>query len=151
VESLFRRHFINRRRLLLLAASFGMVAAVGWSQAALAIDANEDRLIQQLIGEVENLKQGTFIRNGLSYDAEKAASHLRDKLAYFKNDIHTADDFIRLCATRSEMTGIRYKLKDGSGVPVDAAEWLYTKLAKMRSAQQGEHAPEHQAEAAATK
>jgi hypothetical protein len=49
------------------------------------------------------------------------------------------------------MTGIRYTLKDGSGVPVDAAEWLYTRLAKMRSAQQAEHGPEHQAEAAAAK
>lgn len=149
---LFSRHHVPPRRRLLQLAALGVVlAGAGRSQAALAADANEDRLIQQLISEVENLKQGTFIRNGLSYDAEKAASHLRDKLAYFKNDIHTADDFIRLCATRSEMTGIRYKLKDGSGVQVDAAEWLYTKLAKMRSAQQGEHAPEHQAEANAAK
>jgi superfamily II DNA helicase RecQ len=142
---------MSRRRCLQLAAGSVFLVVAGWPNVVLAIDANEDHLIQQLIAEVEGLHQGTFIRNGLSYDAEKAASHLRDKLAYFKNDIHTADDFIRLCATRSEMTGIRYKLKDGSGVPVDAAEWLYTRLAKMRSAQQAEHGPEHQAEAAAAK
>ena len=110
----------------MLAAAFSPVGKV------FAMDANEDHLIQQLIAEVENMHEGVFIRNGMSYDAGKAASHLRDKLAYFRNDIHTADDFIRLCATRSEMTGLRYKVKDGSGVSEDAAEWLYTRLSKMR-------------------
>ncbi len=126
-----RRQCIKVFGLLAVAGSLGVAAD------AMAVDAGEDQLIEQLIAEVQNLKQGTFIRNGISYDAEKAASHLRDKYNYFKNDIHTADDFIRLCATRSEMTGIRYKVKDGAGVSEDAAEWLYTKLAKMRSAQQG--------------
>jgi hypothetical protein len=126
---------LQRRQVCLKGVALALVLSFAPIGGAFAVEANEDRLIQELIAEVENMHHGIFIRNGMSYDADKAASHLRDKLAYFKNDIHTADDFIRLCATRSEMTGIRYKVKDASGVPEDAAEWLYTRLTKLRAEQ----------------
>ena len=137
---------LERRRFCVISLGLTLLITLAPVSAAFALDTGEDRLIQQLIAEVENMHEGVFIRNGMSYDAPKAAGHLRDKLAYFKDDIHTADDFIRLCATRSEMTGIRYKVKDSSGVPVDAAEWLYTRLTRLRSAQRtGQPAAEAQA------
>jgi len=125
----------RRRRVLALALSAAALLVAGPLHAAASIDANEEHLIEELIGEVEGMHDLTFIRNGMSYDSAKAASHMRDKFAYFRDDIHTADDFIRLCATRSEMTGLHYKVKDASGVTQDAAEFLYLKLAKLRSAQ----------------
>jgi hypothetical protein len=132
-EMSFRTPLFVRRRTLLGALGAGIFATTLGVAAASGIDPSEQRLIDELITQVENMHDITFIRNGMSYDSGKAASHMRDKLAYFRNDIHTADDFIRLCATRSEMTGLHYKVKDASGVSQDAAEFLYLRLAKLRN------------------
>jgi hypothetical protein len=126
-------NFSIRRRILISAVGLSALAVTLHVSAAAAIDPNEQKLIDELISQVANMHDITFVRNGMSYDSEKAASHMRDKLAYFKDDIHTADDFIRLCATRSEITGLHYKVKDASGVSQDAAEFMYLKLAKLRS------------------
>jgi len=128
-----REFKISLRRRMFLVAVGASALALSLQAAATNIDPNEQRLIDELISQVENMHDITFIRNGMSYDSAKAASHMRDKLAYFKDDIHTADDFIRLCATRSEITGLHYKVKDASGVSQDAAEFLYLRLAKLRS------------------
>jgi hypothetical protein len=47
---------------------------------AYAQDSGEAAKIRYLIGSVETLQGATFIRNGVEYDAKKAADHLRLKL-----------------------------------------------------------------------
>ena len=49
-----------------------------------------------------------FIRNGVTYAGAQAADHIRDEYDYYRNDIHSAEDFIALAATKSAMSGRPY-------------------------------------------
>jgi len=72
--------------------------------------------IDLLIQRVASMTTRTFIRNGSASNSDEAARHLRDKYAYFRDYIGTAEDFIRLCGTRSEMTKEPYLVMSGSTV-----------------------------------
>lgn len=55
----------------------------------------------------------TFVRNGETYSAARAAMHLKWKYALQSKNIHTPDDFIRKVASRSKESGERYYLDQG--------------------------------------
>lgn len=93
----------------------------------------EEKLIEELIRQVADMRDVVFIRNGMEYSAKEAADHLHEKFLYFRSDIHTADDFIRLCATRSEMTGLPYHVRDAKGVMHESAALLHLRLDALRS------------------
>ena len=75
-----------------------------------APSAPEGQKIEALIEFVEQLGDAKFVRNGTAYDAKAAASHLRLKLREAGNRIKTADDFIRLVASRSSVSGKPYEI-----------------------------------------
>jgi len=68
---------------------------------------NTRQVINYLIEKVKN-SHLTFIRNGKSYSSEAAAEHARTKYRYFRSQIETPEDFIRLCATKSLISGKPY-------------------------------------------
>jgi hypothetical protein len=72
--------------------------------------------IESLLGYVGALDAAKFIRNGSSYPASAAVSHMRLKWEKQTKKIVTAEDFIALCGSKSSTTGERYqiKFKDGS-------------------------------------
>ncbi len=72
-----------------------------------------------------------FIRNGVSYDGERAVAHIKDKYDYYRSDIHSAEDFIALAASKSMMSGRPYLVQCG-GDPMPAADWLKKELAAFR-------------------
>jgi hypothetical protein len=108
----------------LLAA--GMVAAL---QAA-DLPASEAAKIEYLIGSVAELRDAQFIRNGTPHDSQAAADHLRRKLKAAGKRVKTAEDFIRLCASRSSMTGKPYRIRYSGGREVDAEEFFERKLSE---------------------
>ena len=71
------------------------------SGAVGAQDTVEKKKIAMLISSIENLEGAIFIRNGSEYNNKKAAEHLRMKLQKAGTKVKTADDFIRLCASKS--------------------------------------------------
>lgn len=75
----------------------------------------------------------TFMRNGKSYSAPEAAGHMRRKFEHFQDDIGSAEDFIRLCATRSLVSGRPYMLVDQDGRELATADWLSRELLEYRS------------------
>lgn len=79
----------------------------------------EAKVIEALIERVAALPGVVFVRNGADAAPAAAARHLRDKYAHFRPEIATAEDFIRLCGTRSELTGRAYavRLRDGTERP----------------------------------
>jgi len=93
---------------------------------------SEQKLIDQLIEDVSQMTDVTFIRNGSKHDSKEAADHLRQKLNYFKGKVHTADDFIRLCASHSELSGLPYKVRFPNGTERDSANVLNGLLARLR-------------------
>jgi hypothetical protein len=91
-----------------------------------------DQTINYLIDYVVNSK-ATFIRNGTSYAPAEAADHIKAKYAHFKKDITTPEDFIRLSASKSILSGKPYlvRLPDGKEMHLDA--WLTDALKQHRS------------------
>jgi hypothetical protein len=98
-----------------------------------AQDNLEKKKIDFLITSVENLKDAKFIRNDEEYDARKAADHLRLKLNKAGERVKTADDFIKLCASKSYMTGKPYMIKYSNGKTVESGKFLREKLKEFKS------------------
>ena len=96
---------------------------------ARGIAAGEGKKIEYLIAAVEALQGASFIRNGTAYDAKAAAAHLRLKLRSAGSRVATADDFIRLCASVSSVSGKPYLIRDADGSTVTAEAFLRKKLA----------------------
>lgn len=88
----------------------------------------EKQKIDYLISAVENLNGAKFIRNGSSYDGREAADHLRMKLEKADGKVQTAEDFIRLCASRSYMTGKPYLIRLANGKTIKTEIYLRDKL-----------------------
>ena len=97
-----------------------------------AQDNIEKKKIDFLISSVENLKGATFIRNGSEYDGKKAADHLRMKLQNVLV-VQTADDFIRLCASKSSITGKPYLIRLPDGKTIKSEKYFREKLKKYSS------------------
>ncbi len=78
-----------------------------------------------------------FIRNGQEHTPAEAMEHLTLKRNYFKNRINSAEDFIRLCATKSLISGDLYmvRLKDGQVEEVN--KWLMDELIRYRQKDKG--------------
>jgi hypothetical protein len=72
-----------------------------------------------------------FIRNNVEYNGEQAVAHIKDKYDYYKSDIHSAEDFIRLAASKSMASGRPYLVRCNATV-APAAEWLNQELAIFR-------------------
>lgn len=92
----------------------------------------EQQKITYLIASVATLKDASFIRNGASYDAEQAASHMRLKLRMGGDRVKTAEDFIVYCATESSVTGSKYMIRFADGRTIDSATFLRGKLATFK-------------------
>ncbi|HSG28211.1 MAG TPA: DUF5329 family protein [Candidatus Krumholzibacterium sp.] len=71
-----------------------------------------------------------FIRNGREYDSRDAAKHIRRKYNHYRKEIKTPGDFIRLSATKSEMSGKPYMVRLAGGKEIPCARWLEQELAR---------------------
>ena len=115
----------------ILVAAFVILAL--FSVAISAQDNIEKKKIEFLISSVENLKGAVFIRNGSEYDGKAAAEHLRLKLKNAGCRVQTAEDFIRLCASQSYITGKPYLIRLSNGKTIKAEEYFREKLKEYNS------------------
>ncbi len=76
----------------------------------------------------------TFVRNGAAHDAKEAVSHMQKKYEHFlkKGKIKTPEDFIRLAATQSLISGKAYTLKMPDGSEHKTADWMTAQLRLYR-------------------
>jgi hypothetical protein len=95
---------------------------------AFARDPAEEVKIQRLIATVETLEGAQFLRNGSAYDAKAAADHLRLKLRTAGDRVKTVEDFIRLCGSRSSLSGEKYRIRLADGTTVDSELFFRNKL-----------------------
>jgi hypothetical protein len=98
-----------------------------------AQDTIEKKKIEFLISSLENLKGAKFIRNGTEYDGKQAVHHLRMKLQIAGGKVQTADDFIRLCASKSNITGKPYMIRLSDGKTIKSEEYFRKKLKEYYS------------------
>ena len=93
-----------------------------------AQDFSETAKIQYLIASVETLEGAKFIRNGSEYDARDASDHLRLKLKVAGKKVKTAEDFIRLCASKSSITSEPYLMRFADGTTIKSEVFFTDKL-----------------------
>jgi hypothetical protein len=99
---------------------------------AYAENPNPSDEINYLLNAIE--KSGCrFVRNGTTYSAPEAKSHLANKYSKVKDKIKTAEQFIELIATKSSVSGEPYLIECTEGKPQKSAEWLKEKLKTLRA------------------
>lgn len=98
-----------------------------------AQDNIESKKIDFLISSVEHLTGAKFVRNNSEYDGKEAAAHLRMKLERASGRVQTAEDFIRLCASKSYSTGKPYTIRFSSGETMKSEEFFRKKLKQYTS------------------
>ena len=109
------------------------VMALG-AQTACGQEPGEKARIEFLLSSVEKAKELKFIRNGSEHDGKKAAAHLRMKLQKAGQNVKTAEDFIRLCASGSSLSGQPYLIRYANGRTVRSADYFAEKLKEYRIA-----------------
>ncbi|CAB1083360.1 hypothetical protein D1AOALGA4SA_10931 [Olavius algarvensis Delta 1 endosymbiont] len=85
----------------------------------------------------------TFFRNDRAHTAEEAVTHMQRKYDHFKNKIKTPEDFIRLAATKSLLSGKPYMVKTKVGRLLKFETWLLEALEAYRQGQRGKTANQH--------
>ena len=97
---------------------------------AVAVHAGTMDEIQHLLDYVGG-SSCSFVRNGAESDAAAARKHLATKYAYAQSGVGSAEDFIRLVASRSSMTGEPYIVHCGTSRFL-SADWLTDELRRYR-------------------
>ena len=72
-----------------------------------------------------------FNRNGTDYKGNEVVPHINKKYDYFKDDIKTAENFIALSATKSELSGKKYTVRCNDGETEELGKWLLEVLSKL--------------------
>lgn len=99
-----------------------------FSGTAGALGDRENKRIEYLIASVENLTGAKFVRNGQEYHGKQTAAHLRMKLKNAASKVRTAEDFIRLCASKSYLSGKPYLIVFSDGRTMTSEVFLRDKL-----------------------
>ena len=102
------------------------VSAVEPSSAAL-------QEIHQLL-DVLGTSNCQFNRNGEWYTPAEAVKHLNKKFDVLvgKGKIGTTEDFIRIAASESSVSGEPYQVQCGNDAAVNSGPWLTQALTKLR-------------------
>jgi hypothetical protein len=75
----------------------------------------------------------TFIRNGQTHTPREAVNHIKAKYEHFKIEIKTPEDFIRLAASKSLLTGKPYLVRAPDGKEMRLDVWLTEALKQYRT------------------
>lgn len=92
-----------------------------------------DQTIGYLLQYIANSK-AVFIRNGSEHTPTEAVDHIKAKYAHFKSDIKTPEDFIRLSASKSLLSGKPYLVRESNGKEMRMDTWLNEALKAHRTA-----------------
>jgi hypothetical protein len=113
------------------AVLFLVLASAGLGPGLAAAGTPEEE-IAYLLQQVEKSPL-IFVRNSQEYSGREAARHLRQKQVYFQEQIKTAEDFIRLAASHSLMSGKPYLVQLPDGRREECRVWLTRELQRFRA------------------
>ena len=102
----------NRLILLVLA---GFIIGFAAAESISENKTEETEKIELLLARIEAMQDVVFIRNGKEYSSDKAADHLRLKWKKAGRYVKTAEDFIKLCGSKSSISGKLYKMRFPDG------------------------------------
>jgi len=113
------------RFLFILALLF---SAAGQTFATESLEQTVNYLIDHIAKS-----DATFIRNGASHTPAEAVAHIKAKYEHFKPQIKTPEDFIRLAASKSLVTGKPYLVRTPDGKEMRLDVWLGEALKQYRT------------------
>jgi Family of unknown function (DUF5329) len=90
-----------------------------------------EQTIQYLLDYVGK-SNATFIRNGQKHTPAEAVTHIKAKYEHFKGEIKTPEDFIRVSASKSLLSGQPYLVRAGDGKEMRLDTWLTDALKAHR-------------------
>ena len=120
---------------LMLMIGFVLVG-LGFS-GTLVADSQQDVTLQE-IDHLLNFVANTscqYDRNGTIHTGPEARDHINMKYEYYKKKVKTAEDFIEYSATKSKISGRRYKINCTGEESVNASDWLLQELQAFREGQ----------------
>jgi len=100
---------------------------------AQTLPTSEKQKIEALIKQVAALKDASFVRNGWSYNADKAATFLQLKWEANAAEVKTARDFIDNVASISGTSGKPYLIRFKDGREILSHDFLLAELKKLAS------------------
>ena len=106
-----------------------------WRVLEPALLADTTQEIDHLLGFVAS-SPCEFERNGSIHNGPEARDHMTMKYEHHRAKVRTAEDFIKYSATRSMMSGKKYKIYCPDSETVDASNWLLTELRDYRKRQE---------------
>jgi len=74
-----------------------------------------------------------YDRNGTIHTGQEARAHINMKYEYYKQRVKTAEDFIKYSATKSKISGKKYRIHCPDTGTMDASDWLLQELDRYRS------------------
>jgi len=95
-------------------------------------DESLEQTISYLLDYVAT-SDATFIRNGESHTPAEAVAHIKAKYEHFKKEIKTPEDFIRLSASKSLLSGQPYLVRTRDGKEIHLDVWLTEALKAHRA------------------
>ena len=78
-----------------------------------------------------------FDRNGTIHNGPEARDHMNMKYEHYRKKVTTAEDFIKYSATRSKLSGNKYKIHCPGSSEMNASDWLLNELQEFRNGGQG--------------
>lgn len=93
--------------------------------------ANSSDEITHLLNFVEST-DCLYIRNGDEHKGPEARAHIQKKYDYYHDDIESAEDFIKYSATKSVISGSRYKVDCPGQETQFSGDWLLSELKSYR-------------------
>ena len=73
-----------------------------------------------------------YDRNGTIHDGPEARDHINMKYEHHKKKVKTTEDFIKYYATKSMISGKKYKIHCPGAETVNASDWLLDELQHYR-------------------
>jgi hypothetical protein len=117
-----------KMKILLRVALVGIVMSTfANTSSAESLDQTIDYLLDY-VGQ----SNATFIRNRQTHTPAEAVAHIKAKYEHFKSEIKTPEDFIRLSASKSLLTGKPYLVRTADGKEMHLDAWLTEALKHHR-------------------
>jgi len=77
-----------------------------------------------------------YDRNGTIHNGQEARDHINMKYEYYQKKVKTSEDFIKYSATKSKLSGRKYKIRCPGQSAMDSSVWLLNELQTYRAGQQ---------------
>lgn len=99
--------------------------------SSLYANANTQAEINHLLTFVEN-SGCIYDRNGSEHSPKEAREHIQKKYDYYRDDVTSAEGFIQYSATKSMISGKKYRVLCPGKEAQYSSDWLLNELKRYR-------------------